>query len=299
MERVAIWHSVGTFLLGDTAGKRLATDWMQDLTVVAYKGPDVDLVKQATVDKTKTDSMRDMHARDAVCVFWPTKPYTKGQLEDICTQFLKPKLFERVVVVSEHSLKTQNKHPAKAQNKHPVKTQSAAIFEYRGIDCTFFSYDDLKFNITKHVLVPRYEVVPHEQLPRLGISLCDVWRLPTLRTTDPVCIFYAWRIGTILKIRSITGKPAPEFRVVRPEHTYVPQPDIDKTPVVNRPGISSPWDEEEKAPHRDGRPSVARSDWHEDGQSVTSAIGFRRPGPATYRQTNIRQFLHGNWIDCV
>lgn len=146
---------------------------------------------------------RTKHEKETLCVFWPLKPYTKSQMDEICLSFLLPHKITTIIVVSEQ----------------PVKTQCCLLFQHRGIDCTFFSYNDLKFNITHHILVPKYRVMT--TLPPT-IKPIDKYRLPTLLKTDPVCIFYGWKVGTVVQIESLTGKTEPEYRIVRADHMWRP-----------------------------------------------------------------------------
>ncbi len=175
------------------------------------------LAKDAEQDEMVTQMLTDCDLDDLLfiaytnksknvcCVFWPLKPYTKSQMDEIAITYLQPKKINNIIVVSEQ----------------PVKAQCSVVFQHRGIECTFFSYDDLKFNITQHILVPKYKVVPHDQLPS-NIKPVDIYRLPTLLKTDPVCVFYGWCVGTVLQIESLTGKPEPEYRIVRSDHTWHP-----------------------------------------------------------------------------
>jgi DNA-directed RNA polymerase subunit H (RpoH/RPB5) len=145
------------------------------------------------------------NASHTLYVFWPLKAYTQSQLEELSVLYLKPRHINNIIVVSERMGKTQS---------------FITMLEYRGITATFFSYDDLKFNITKHVLVPTYRVVSESKLRENGLRPQDLPNLPTLLTTDPVCVFCGWPQGTVLRIESVTGKPTSEYRIVRPSHTY-------------------------------------------------------------------------------
>lgn len=138
------------------------------------------------------------------CVFWAATTFTKPQLEEWVTGFVEPNQIRSVILVSEQ----------------PAKTQCHVIFDARPmLDVTFFSFDELKFNITQHILVPSYKIMTHDQVAKVGICQQDISRLPTLLSSDPICRFYAWPEGTILQIQPITGQFAPEYRIVRSIHT--------------------------------------------------------------------------------
>jgi DNA-directed RNA polymerase I, II, and III subunit RPABC1 len=69
-----------------------------------------------------------------------------------------------------------------------------------------FSEAELKFNITKHVLVPHHEQVdPHDHPKR------D--KYPTILKTDPVVRFYGFRVGNVIRITRPNHKIY--YRVVR------------------------------------------------------------------------------------
>lgn len=268
-------------------------DWMNDISVIACKGPDIDIVsEQPTVAIHKRRfQVFELNRSDVMCIFWPLKPYTKTQLDEICLHYLIPKVLQSVMVVSEQA----------------VKPQCSVIFQHRGIDCTFFSYDDLKFNITKHLLVPRYKVIPHDQLTEVGIQPIDIYRLPTMLRSDPVCLFFGWKDGTVLQIQTIAGKPAPEFRVVRPVHTFKPyQPMVapiypvattqsDKKMVNGQLDNVQFVEEKKSRPQTQGHISDV-TQLLEDYYGPVETDGFNSDLMAQpMKQTNIREFLRGNW----
>lgn len=146
---------------------------------------------------------------ETTCVFWPKWPYNKPQLDNLL-KYLTVQSISNVIMITEQ--------PTKGQSRN-------VMFQHRGIDCTFFSYDDLMFNITRHVCVPTYKPIPHDQLSTYKIQLSDIWNLPTLLKTDPICIFHGWKVGTVLQIQRNTND-IPEYRIVRPYHTYRPLPEL-------------------------------------------------------------------------
>lgn len=74
----------------------------------------------------------------------------------------------------------------------------------------FFKAKELCFNVTKHALVPKHEVVT--SLPP-GV---DVKELPKILDTDPVVQHYNWPPGTVLMVmrKFGTDQPIPYYRVV-------------------------------------------------------------------------------------
>jgi len=64
-----------------------------------------------------------------------------------------------------------------------------------------FSSQDLQFNITKHIYVPKhFKVVDAEELKNLKKEFKNGQLLPVLRTTDPITKFYGFCKGDIIRI---------------------------------------------------------------------------------------------------
>jgi len=70
----------------------------------------------------------------------------------------------------------------------------------QSLEMTFelFAIEDLQFNITKHVLQPKFECLTTEESTNFkkqyGI------RFPTLRKDDPISRFYGYSKGDVIKI---------------------------------------------------------------------------------------------------
>jgi DNA-directed RNA polymerase subunit H (RpoH/RPB5) len=74
----------------------------------------------------------------------------------------------------------------------------------------FFNAKQLYYNVTRHALVPRHEVV---DAPPDGVSTAQ---LPHLLASDPVAQYYAWPTGTVVRVwRGFGGEGrVPYFRLV-------------------------------------------------------------------------------------
>ena len=67
------------------------------------------------------------------------------------------------------------------------------------IEC--FQINELAFNVTKHVLVPKHEKMTREYLKTLLKELKTTEKhLPKIKTTDPVSRYYGGKIGDLFKI---------------------------------------------------------------------------------------------------
>jgi len=80
-----------------------------------------------------------------------------------------------------------------------------------------FDINELQVNITKHDLSPSYECLTVDQknilLTKQKWNISD---LPRLLRTDPICRYFAYPIGSVVKIRgsSVEGGIDTSFRVV-------------------------------------------------------------------------------------
>ena len=64
-----------------------------------------------------------------------------------------------------------------------------------------FSFDDMIFNITQHVLVPKHELIDEKEKRALCKKLSiNERRLPQIKKNDPVCRYYGAEIGDVFKI---------------------------------------------------------------------------------------------------
>lgn len=74
-----------------------------------------------------------------------------------------------------------------------------------------------KFDILKHELVPKHEIISEEEKEKLLKSYnITPDQLPKILNTDPVCIAIGAKPGQIVKItrKSYTAKEAIAYRVV-------------------------------------------------------------------------------------
>jgi DNA-directed RNA polymerase I, II, and III subunit RPABC1 len=87
---------------------------------------------------------------------------------------------------------------------HAGNNVSAKILEISNnlltlkIKLEFFPYNNLRYNITKHELVPKHELITGEEAINLRKKFGKV--LTVMLTTDPVSRFYGFNRGDIIKI---------------------------------------------------------------------------------------------------
>jgi len=79
------------------------------------------------------------------------------------------------------------------------------------INIELFQADDLQFNITKHVLVPVHQVLTKEESKNFKEKFGT--NIPVLLKSDPICKFYDFHKGDIIKIIRKTGYIC--YRIVR------------------------------------------------------------------------------------
>ena len=78
----------------------------------------------------------------------------------------------------------------------------------------FFTYKQLFINITKHSLVPKHELVTNaeRQILKDNYALSDSFNeLPKILCTDPICQYYAFSPGDIVRITRTIGTTEPLF----------------------------------------------------------------------------------------
>ena len=71
------------------------------------------------------------------------------------------------------------------------------IINKMGIPVEIFKYKELIYNITKHYLVPK-----HERVERDGR---DISNYPIIKRNDPVCRFYNFQTGDLIRIHRKNG----------------------------------------------------------------------------------------------
>lgn len=85
------------------------------------------------------------------------------------------------------------------------------------IQIEIFSESQLQFNITKHYLVPKHELLSNEEKSRVLKELrCDLKSLPVIMLNDPISRYYNFKRGQMIKItrKSPTNGIYTLYRVV-------------------------------------------------------------------------------------
>ena len=82
----------------------------------------------------------------------------------------------------------------------------------------FFTADELSKNIVEHVMVPIHRPLSDKEVAIfLKQRLVTKAQLPKLLSTDPICKYYKWPVGTIVKSAIVYGgtqEPRNTYRVV-------------------------------------------------------------------------------------
>lgn len=73
-----------------------------------------------------------------------------------------------------------------------------------------FSMDELKYNITKHRLVPKHTKTTEEEYKELKKF---VTKLPVMLKTDPICRYYNYKSGNVIRVERFDGNII--YRIVR------------------------------------------------------------------------------------
>lgn len=81
-----------------------------------------------------------------------------------------------------------------------------------------FLVEELQFNITKHVLVPKHRIMSNEEQEKFLVDIkCEKQNLPTILNVDPVSRYFGAKIGDVFEItrNSQTTGTAVYYRAVR------------------------------------------------------------------------------------
>jgi DNA-directed RNA polymerase I, II, and III subunit RPABC1 len=63
-----------------------------------------------------------------------------------------------------------------------------------------FDYDDLCYNVTHHIGYDKHELIDKNLIIP---TLVDIDQLPVLLKSDPVCRYFNWQVGDIIKIKRV------------------------------------------------------------------------------------------------
>ena len=112
------------------------------------------------------------------------------------------------------SLKSEgSKHGIVVYREPPTRNAVEHIGEYEkiGYHLELFNVEDLQYNITHHYLVPKHTLLnPRDTLEfkrKFGV------KIPALLRTDPVCKFYDFPKGGIVRVERKSGCAG--YRIVR------------------------------------------------------------------------------------
>lgn len=93
-----------------------------------------------------------------------------------------------------------------------------ALVKASKLQVEHFLIEELQFNVTKHVLVPRHRILSPQECEELLSKLkTDRGKLPAILTTDVVCRYIGGRVGDIIEIdrKSLTSGQSLYYRAVR------------------------------------------------------------------------------------
>lgn len=83
-----------------------------------------------------------------------------------------------------------------------ITDRDAICTEAEGHDIQVFTCPSLRFNVTKHALVPRHRLVSHDEISSIctayGFASMNV--LPTIKLNDPVVAYLNLRPGDVVEI---------------------------------------------------------------------------------------------------
>jgi len=76
------------------------------------------------------------------------------------------------------------------------------IYNEKKVFCQYFWINAITFNLTKHEMVPKHEIIEDEEKKELikNLQITNVDKLPTIKKNDPVAKYYGMKEGDICKI---------------------------------------------------------------------------------------------------
>lgn len=85
-----------------------------------------------------------------------------------------------------------------------ISANNIKIINALNLNMQIFNIKELQFNITKHILVPKHEIITDQQEIKSIItnySLKTKFQLPLILKSDPVSRYYGLKNGDIVKIK--------------------------------------------------------------------------------------------------
>jgi len=86
-----------------------------------------------------------------------------------------------------------------------------AILQSTEMTFELFSVDDLQINITKHILQPKFQLLTNNETDKMTQQY--LLKFGTLKKEDPICRFYNFQKGNIIKI--IRSNNCITYRIVK------------------------------------------------------------------------------------
>jgi len=76
------------------------------------------------------------------------------------------------------------------------------IYNEKKVFCQYFWINAITFNLTKHEMVPKHEIIEDEEKKELikNLQITNVDKLPTIKKNDPVAKYYGMKEGDVCKI---------------------------------------------------------------------------------------------------
>lgn len=133
-----------------------------------------------------------------VCAFFNIYKYNGEKAKEIIGIMNSMDLKHAIVVYSNKQMCT----PTAKKTKETLADS---------LTIELFSEDELQYNITKHVLQPKFEVLTDNE----AIDFRKKYgaKFPVLLVTDPISRFYGYKRGNVVKITRKSGYV--DFRIVK------------------------------------------------------------------------------------
>lgn len=166
----------------------------------------IEMIEQRGYEIIDQDEERILASRetkskkeDQICVFLTNTPkFNVESIQEYISMMKKMEVDHCIIVYRDSATPVAKK----------------IVDETKDMTIELFTEDELQYNITKHVLVPK-----HELAFRKGTVGCSNFKknygdnIPVLMKSDPISRFYGYERGDIIKVTRKNGFVA--FRIVK------------------------------------------------------------------------------------
>lgn len=150
--------------------------------------------------REEEDTLLATHQDQTVCAFYtPIQKINMSEIRNKIAILWEMKIPHGIVVYEE------------GKENSNVNSIVATTVE-TGMNIELFQADDLQYNPIKHILVPKHEGLSAKESKEFRDTY-GAQKLPIILKTDPICRFFDFKKGSVVKITRRDGHVC--YRIVR------------------------------------------------------------------------------------